>query len=319
MDMTPSRRWLLLALKMPPGSPYLRVKFWRRLREFGAVTFKNSLYILPMSPASRDCFRRLIRELERHGGEGALCEANFVEGMADEDVEMLFRAASDAEYRDLARRLRPLTQVRASRVTNLKLKLEKIAGEYHEILARDFFGAAGRDKVEQLLSELEHSPITRPQGAFAGKRPVPSLRGKTWVTRKNIHVDRIACAWLIRRFIDDAARFDFVSDRRHRKAPGRLGFDMAQAEFTHEGDKCSFEVLAEHVAPKDAALMALAGIIHDLDLKDGKFGRPETAQIGEAIDSLCAAAADDMDRIARGAILFDEHYAQLRKMARSKA
>src|SRR5207302_3286041 len=106
-----------------------------------------------------------------------------------------------------------------------------------------------------------------------------TLRGRTGVTRQGVHVDRIASGWLIRRFIDPEAQFKFVSGKGYRPNESELRFDMFQAEFTHEGDKCTFEVLLDRGALNDAALRAIAEIIHDIDLKDGKFGRAEVAGI----------------------------------------
>ncbi len=113
---------------------------------------------------------------------------------------------------------------------------------------------------------------TRPQED--GKRP---LQGSVWVTRQGVHVDRIASAWLIRRFIDPEARFKFVPAKGYVPEPGELRFDMFEAEFTHEGDRCTFEVLLARAGLADPALAAIGEIVHDIDLKDAKFGREETA------------------------------------------
>jgi hypothetical protein len=231
--------------------------------------------------------------------------------MDDKDITSLFRSAREADYQRLARHLRTLAQGKKSRSADLKLKLEKARQQLGEIAKRDFFQASGRGAMEALLSQLEHSPITRT--ASRETHDLKSLGGKIWVTRSGIHVDRIACAWLIRRFIDPKAKFLFVSGKKHKKAAGRLGFDIAEAEFTHEGDKCSFEVLVEKIGLHDRALKAIAEIIHDLDIKDGKFERPETSGIGHVIEGICATQKSDMDRIARGSALFDDTYERFRR------
>src|SRR5262249_3014703 len=115
---------------------------------------------------------------------------------------------------------------------------------------------------------------------------IEGLKGKTWVTRQGVHIDRIASAWLIRRFIDPEAQFKFASGKGYRPQPSELRFDMFDAEFTHEGDKCTFEVLVERAGLKDSALRAIAEIIHDVDLKDNKFGREEAAGIRTLIDGI---------------------------------
>lgn len=139
---------------------------------------------------------------------------------------------------------------------------------------------------------------------------IPSASGNTWVTRANVYVDRIASAWLIRRFIDPAATFRFVPARRFRPAAGEVRFDMFDGEYTHEGDRCTFEVLLERFnLTRDRALRAIADIVHDIDLKDEQFKRPETAGVARLLDALVASTPDDPARLERGAQLFGDLYA----------
>ena len=140
--------------------------------------------------------------------------------------------------------------------------------------------------------------------------PPPAAPGKTWVTRANVYVDRIASAWLVRRFIDAAATFKFVPARRYKPGPGEVRFDMFDGEYTHEGDHCTFEVLlARHDLLGDRALRAIADIVHDIDLKDERFERPETPGVARLLDALVASTHDDMARLERGGQLFADLYA----------
>ena len=131
-------------------------------------------------------------------------------------------------------------------------------------------------------------------------------QGRTWVTRTGVHVDRIASAWLIRRFIDPDATFKFVPAKGYAPEPGELRFDMFDAEFSHEGDLCTFEVLCARFALAEPGLCAVAELIHDIDVKDGKFGRPETAGLAAQIAGLALLHREDEARLSRGAELFDE-------------
>lgn len=135
--------------------------------------------------------------------------------------------------------------------------------------------------------------------------------GRTWVTRAGLKVDRMASAWLIRRFIDPAAVFVFVPSKAYEPAPGELRFDMPEAEFGHEGDLCTFEVLVRRFGldDDDPALRALAEIVHDIDLKDAKYRRPEAPGIGQVVAGIAASDHDDEARRVRGAALFDDLYA----------
>jgi hypothetical protein len=186
----------------------------------------------------------------------------------------------------------------------------------------DFFGADRRVPLEGLLAELEdriaepasgESPEATPSDADA----LQNYRGRTWVTREGVYVDRIASAWLIRRFIDPEARFKFVPAKGYTPAPGELRFDMFEAEFTHQGDRCTFEVLLEQAGLDDPALQAIAEVVHDIDLKDGKFGRDETAGIASLVTGIARARPRDEERLTQGAAVFENLYAFFRNRRRA--
>jgi hypothetical protein len=141
-------------------------------------------------------------------------------------------------------------------------------------------------------------------------------KGATWVTRAGVMVDRIASAWLIRRFIDPAARFKFVNGRGYRPREGELRFDMAAAEFTHHEGLCTFEVLADRFHLRDSALKPIAEIVHDLDLEDGRYNRPEAAGVDRMIVGLAIAKQGDETRLVQGATVFDNLYESFRRRAR---
>jgi hypothetical protein len=310
-------RWLLLIHQIPPKPNYFRVKIWRRLQRLGAVAVKNSVYVLPKSEQTQEDFQWLLREIVEGKGEASICEANFVDGLSNEQVEAQFQAARDLEYGEIAsdgRKLAALVPRRKAIDTALRAEVggevAKLRRKLAAIVAVDFFGAPGRDAAEGIVGDLEaritgNKPV-RPGAAVAYRRE--DLSGKTWVTRRGIHVDRMASAWLIRRFIDPDARFKFVSPKGYKPLAGELRFDMFEAEFTHEGDHCSFEVLVARVGLDDAALKPIAEIVHDIDLKDGKFGRPETLGIDRVIAGIAMAHKEDETRRARASIVFDDLY-----------
>src|SRR5262249_7009043 len=101
-------RWLLLIHQVPPKPAYFRVKVWRRLQRLGAVAIKNSVYVLPRTEQTYEDFEWVMREIIEGGGDASICEARFVEGLSDEQVEALFHAARDADYARLAEDLRKL-------------------------------------------------------------------------------------------------------------------------------------------------------------------------------------------------------------------
>lgn len=318
----PTRRWLLLVHQLPAKPAYLRVKVWRRLQGIGAIAVRNSVYVLPCSEQTREDFQWLLRDIEQHGGDGLICEAELVDGMRDDQLLALFDAARDVDYSALAKHLRDLTRV----VKRKKLQtdhptapLAKLRQRLIDIGKIDFFGATGRLTVEGLLSALEHRPISA-AGKGRSKQVLDptTLTGKVWVTRQGPHVDRIACAWLIGRFIDPKPAFKFVSDKHYEAGPGELRYDMVNAEFTHEGDNCSFETFLKRLGSADPALHAIAEIVHDIDLKDQKFSRPETSGIAHVIAGICLSQSADEDRLARGAAIFDDIYERFRRGSREQ-
>ena len=136
-----------------------------------------------------------------------------------------------------------------------------------------------------------------------------------WVTRAGVHIDRIASAWLIRRFIDPEAKFRFVSGRTHQPARGEIRFDMFDAEFTHVGDRCTFEVLLDATRSSDRALRAIAEIVHDIDLKEERYRRAETHGVAALVDGIALAHPDDDARIDRAAAALDDLYAWFQRQA----
>ena len=157
----------------------------------------------------------------------------------------------------------------------------------------------------------DQTPLPQASGADA-------LRGKIWVTREAVQIDRIASAWLIRRFIDAEATFAFAADPQ--SAPtGSVTFDMFGGEFTHRGRLCTFETLCAHFAIQDAAVARLAQIVHDLDLKDDQYGAPETPTVGATIHGLQLSCADDQQLLEQGIALFEALYRSFATAARPKA
>jgi hypothetical protein len=307
-------RWLLLIHQLPAKPAYMRVKLWRRLQGLGAVAVKNAVYALPASEQGQEDFEWLVKEIVEAGGEALICEARLIDGLSDGDVRELFRGARDSDYAEIAAEARalgkkartPSDDARA----DLKAQFARLKARHQQTVAIDFFDANGRQAAEGLVAGLEkifaESPMDAADPAPAPKSGIESLQNRVWVTRTGVHVDRIACAWMIKRFIDADAGFKFVPPKGYVPEKNELRFDMFEAEFTHEGDRCSFEVLLERARIEEPALVPIAEIVHDIDLKDGKFAREEAAGVKTLINGICAATHDDEERIARGSALFDD-------------
>jgi hypothetical protein len=288
------------------------VKVGRRLARVGAVALKNSVYILPHSDSSFEDFQWLRREIVESGGEATVVEAQFVEGLSDSDVESLFRNARDADYAAIAEEARALgRQVRGkfSKAKRLELESEivRIERRASEVAAIDFFGVSGAVTVAGLIDALRQRVAPEEvQSDVPAVKPRESYVGRTWVTRLGIHVDRIASAWLIRKYVDPQAQFKFVQAKGYVPEPSELRFDMFDAEYSHEGEHCTFEVLCERFSVREPGLRAVAEVIHDIDLKDSKFRRPETDGVVALIVGIALLHGEDVERLKFGGALFDE-------------
>lgn len=300
--------WLLLLHQLPAKPAYARVKLWRRLQVLGAVAVKNAAYALPAGPQAQEDLEWALKEIVAAGGEAVVLEARLVDGLTDAELRAQFNAAREADYAALAEEIRAAGKA-AGDDAPPRAQYARLKAEAGRLAAIDFFGTAGRLTVEALLAELAERSAPGVRAGVAAARLPP--KGSVWVTRQDVHVDRIASAWLVRRFIDTEASFRFVATRGYRPRRGEIRFDMFEGEFTHEGDRCTFEVLLQRSGLSDAALAAIGEIVHDIDLKDAKFGRAEAGGIAVLIDGLARAPLSDAQRIEEGARLFNNLYASL--------
>jgi hypothetical protein len=279
------------------------------------------VYILPQSESSFEDFQWLRGEIVEQGGEATVVEAQFLDGLTDANAEDLFRSARDAEYSLLADELRALIKRAKGKLSEpiraeLQTEAVRIERQLEEITGIDFFGASGRETVAGLIGALRNR-LSPPAPSTTQGVPVEQARdsfvGRTWVTRVGIHVDRIGSAWLIRKCIDPEATFKFVVAKGYVPEPRELRFDMFDAEYSHEGDACTFEVLCQRFGIQVPGIRAVAEIIHDIDLKDRKYGHPETEGVAAQIAGLALLHREDTERLRFGGELFDQLLAYFAK------
>jgi hypothetical protein len=305
--------FLLLIVSLPPSPSSLRVRVWRRLRALGAVALKRTVYLLPDTPDNYEQFQWLGQEIQRERGETILLRVDQVENMSRADIVRLFHEARDPEYRQLATRYRKLIQAldRKSAATSARIDRDaaQLQKDFEKLRELDFFDAPGRAEVERLREaiDMRKRPSEEPKRHDRPKLDLRALRGRRWVTRPRPHVDRIASAWLIKRFIDPEASFLFA---RPAEFPAEaIPFDTPGAELSHDGNDCTFETLVKRAGLRDRRLAHLAEIVHEADLRDGKFPRDEARGIDVAIRGFLAAFPDDHDVLAHGTALFEGLYA----------
>jgi len=320
--------WILLIHQLPPKPTNLRVRIWRKLQKLGAVAIKNSVYVLPANEKTHEDFQWLKQEIESAGGEATVFQAASVEGATDEEITAAFRKARDEEFAAVAAELDGLAgavrqqtrekHLSAGRLAAHESELDKLHAQMESIIANDFFDANGRALALaayercQRANRAAHGPATKASRspAKSGTLDLAKYQGRRWMTRRNLHIDRLASAWLIKQFIDKRPRFYFVADGE--TVEGTIPFDMYGAEFTHHGEDCTFETMLKRFGLSGSkGLREIAEIVHDIDLKDDKFHRLEAVGLNAIINGLSATLRSDRKLLQQCSAIFDGLYSLL--------
>ena len=321
-------KWLLFFYTVPAKPGNLRMKVWRRLIKMGAASLKGSVYILPFSEDHLEALHWLTGEVSSLGGEAAFAKVERIETMGNEEIVSLFQAQRENDYAPIATALEVLEVLLSSLeqqqdpkgLERVKGILQKLLKDYRAVQGIDFFhcpqGAKLQerlDRFEERFTKLTAQPqVERPKPA--GPRSKEEYQGKVWVTRRNPFVDRMASAWLIRRFIDSQAQFEFLeTDRMVAAVPNGVSFDLPEGDFTHEEDRCTFEVLLEAFSLRAKALRKIAEVVHELDLKDGKFPNLQAIGVETILLGIRKTAKDDREALEEGIKTFERLHAALSK------
>ena len=326
----PEQRWILLVHQLPPRPTNLRVRIWRKLQKLGAVAIKNSVYVLPANEKTNEDFHWLKQEIESAGGEAAVFRAGSVEGKTDKEIIAAFRSARDDEFAAIAAELDGLTgrireqsrgkHLSLARLATHETELDRLHAELERVIANDFFAAKNRATAVAAYERCQNAiraaqtPVhkSQPQRRKPGVLSVADFQKRRWVTRRNLHIDRLASAWLISRFIDKRPRFYFVADGE--TLAGAIPFDMFGAEFTHQADDCTFETLLKRFGLTNTkALQQIAEIVHDVDLKDDKFNRLEAAGLNAIVNGLSENLRSDRKLLQQSIAIFDGLFALFSK------
>jgi hypothetical protein len=319
MPPTPAD-WLLLLLQLPTRPSRARVQAWRRLQRLGAVALKNSAYVLPESAQAREDFAWMAGEIRASGGHASVFVARAAAPGEDDAISAAFRDARQQDYTALIRvveRLRAQMVKRPPRRNTADwLRAAREARRARERLMEieriDFFGAAGRERARRLLADVDRrlsemtSRAKRPRASVKGSH----YRNRVWVTRPRPGIDRMGSAWLIRRFIDPAAKFAFAPAPPRRR-DARVPFDMFGVDFGHQGHLCTFEVLVDRFGIDDPAVAHLARVVHALDLKDDRFEVPDATTVSHLVDGLQRSYVDDHELLEQGIVMFESLYLAL--------
>jgi hypothetical protein len=292
--------WLLLVFRLPAKQASRRVEVWRKLKRYGALVLRSSGYLLPNTAANRERFEWLAAAIRKYKGEASVLEVHSIDDLPSPRLQRMFVEARSRDYESLLRELKKYQpRPRPALMTRLRRRFQETA-------AIDFFNSPLRSRVEALLLDAD-AEAPRPGPAA---RRTKEYTERVWITRPRPGIDRVASAWLIRRFIDPKARFVFGDDPRRQ--PNAVPFDMFQGGgFGHRGEDCTFETLRKEFVIRDPKVASIAQIIHDADLGDEKFGRGEGLGLDRTLIGWAHQGLPDEELLRRGMELVEGLYQSL--------
>src|SRR6267378_1998441 len=304
--------WLLLLYGLPAKRNTARVTLWRKLKKYGAIQLKTSAYVLPDRPEHYERFQWLATEIKDSGGEAKLIRVAQIEGVADEEIVRMFNETRAAEYKEVSQACQGLLGGRKKgKQAELAAEFGRQQRRFREIKEVDYFRSPAADDTQMVLQRFEKILTPRGRAASQPRLAAKDFQGRTWLTRPRPGIDRAGSAWLVRRFIDPKAKFVFGTEPS--KYPKALPFDMADVEFSHHSDDCTFETLVKRFGIEDKAVLRIAEMVHDADLEDGKFQRTECIGINAVLSGWARTKMSDAELLAKGMECFEGLYQQLQK------
>jgi hypothetical protein len=314
--------WILFFYTVPSKPVSNRMKVWRKLMKAGAIQLKGAVYILPLNDEHYELLQWLVSEIREMKGEGAYTRIEQIDTMKDSEIIALFNQQRSSDYMIIGKALdnierRLSSNKQGGKAQNTKVLSDlfrKLLKEYEDVKKVDFFsstmGQTLSERLKRVECEINKLSDTKKESLVTiSSRVLDDYQGKVWVTRKKPFVDRMASAWLIKKFIDNSASFDFI-DEQDIDAVGKSSvvFDMRGGEFTHIGNVCTFEVLIKSFGLKDKTLKKIAEIVHDLDMKDEKYKPVESKGLEDILIGIRKTARDDGDTLEKGMQVFEMLY-----------
>lgn len=303
---------------------------WRLTKKVGALLYRNSVYVLPSTRERLEDFQWLCQQIRDSKGEATVFISEAKDEAEDDVLREQFLQAREQEYRELEKRVTAFSEQHGrpgdrSPFTTpqyrvIERDLKQLEETFQDIRRVDFFDHPLGAKIDGALRRLRRFlSDSRPKKSDSSQplahHPRSEFRGRTWATRPHIHIDRLCSAWLIKRFIDPKARFVFEPEEILPR--NAIAFDVFGAEFGHRGDHCTFETLLESFRIRDDALSSIAELVHEIDLKDRKFSRPESPGLDMVVRAISDHLGNDTKTLELGSRLLDALYERFSRKGKS--
>jgi len=308
--------WLVFSYSLSTGkNSSSRVAIWRKLGRLGAIVPKAGVYVLP---DKEDCFESLqwlSQEVQQAKGEAVVMRVNKFEALSDAQLVRLFQDARKDDYEAINSELDNFTRDmnmkgKALRLAQFMDTLKKIRARLSDVNQIDFFKSPQASRVSVRINKIEKNLNSSQQDMPTKilKASIQEYKNKQWVTRPRPHVDRLACAWLIRRFINPKATIRYSDTVK----PDEIAFDMKGVAFGHQGNLCSFETMVQAFNLRNVGVEAMAEIIHEIDLKEGRYVHPEIQGVAAILDGWRSAGFSDQELESHGISLLEGLYTELK-------
>ncbi len=308
--------WIAFSYSLPShlGSSR-RVAVWRRLKRLGAITFNSGVYVLPNKEDCLESFQWLVQEVQEAKGDSVVMKVEKFEGLSDGEVMEEFRKACKEDYKELNERLLKLEkELNTKKFKQIKDKLRSLENQFLEIAKVDFFQSPyGKDivnRMKKIKQKIDSTPSTAPG---LPSFPIADYKNKKWVTRPRPHVDRLSSIWLIRKFINKNAKIRYADDPR----PDEIPFDMKGVMLGHHQNLCTFETFLAIFNLQDSSLKIMGEIIHEIDLRDGKFFHPQIEGIAAILDGWRQSGLPNEELETHGVVLFEGLFSVLNRDTQS--
>ncbi|TBR76445.1 MAG: hypothetical protein EPN64_07630 [Burkholderiaceae bacterium] len=315
--------WSLLVLTFPTENATARMRAWRALKAKGCAVLRDGIYLLPHTTEREDMLRELASSIDEAGGTAHLLRAQSLDASQEADFHVLFDRDDDytAFVASLNTARKTLGALAPAEVTRLLRRLRK---DYEAIRTIDYFPGNSSIDAEVAWEDFLAlaDTVLSPGEPHAAEQAIRSLQrndyqARTWATRQRLWVDRVASAWLIRRFIDPQARFVWLASP-DACPPEALGFDFDGAAFTHLSERVTFEVLVVSFGlDEDPALLRLGELVHVLDV--GGAPVPEAIGFEAVMAGARQRAPDDDQLLDEMSRVLDSLYAHFVSSAKTNA